>query len=244
MGCTPTKEMVVPGTNDTSLDSDQVYTEAGLTLSSQLEPLTSRASQSSVICSNRGKDLQKAIHDAYKWKDEFSYPSKEFLAEMDKLFMDCQVHLTDLSSRSNVKVQKEADALVEELIALRNHWGPRLLPNSVCNAFVRERIYLNLGFQRYRIDCAQFFEPVPFYHQSSNNPGELMKLYRFSVYDLSRDEVIIRYFLERSYIIQLYHVLCYVHGNQRGQVQPYGSECPTYWELRTQMINDLCVRFS
>ena len=207
------------------------------------QSFTSGVSRPSVISSNRGKDLQKAIHNAYKWKDEFSYPSKEFLAEMDKLFMDCQVHLTDLSSRSNVIVQKEADALVEELIALRNHWGPRLLPNSVCNGFVRERIYLNLGFQRYRIDCAQFFEPVPFYHQSSNNPGELMKLYRFSVYELSRNEVIIRYFLERSNVIQLYHVLCYVHGNQRGQVQPYGSECPTYWELRTQMINDLCIRF-
>jgi hypothetical protein len=194
------------------------------------------------ITTERGRDLDNAIKQAYKWKNRYDSPNKDFLLEMDKLFMDCQVHLSDISSQSNSISRREADALVEELIALRNHWGPTLLPLSVCNAFVRERIFLNIGLKHYRIDCAQFFEPIPFYNQYQNT-GELMKLYRFSVYDLQYSEVIIRYFLERSNVIHMYHVLCFTIDGQRGQVHPYGVECPTYWDLRSHMISDLCNRF-
>lgn len=196
------------------------------------------------VTSSRGNDLHKAIKEAYKWKETYTSHNKDFLKQMDKLFMDCQIHLSDISSQSTPAARKEADALVEEMIALRNHWGQTLLPNSVCNAFIRERVYIDLGFQHYRIDCAQFFEPVPFYNNSSHNTGELMKLYRFSVYNMATNEVVIRYFLERSNVIHLYHVLCYTVSNgQRGQIHPYGAESPSYWELRSRMISDLCSRF-
>ena len=196
------------------------------------------------ITTQRGKDLLYGIHDSYRLKDDFKQPTKPFLERMDKLFMDCQVYLTELSSRDSAQSRKEADAIVEELIALRNHWGIQLLPLDVCNAFVRERIYLNLGMIKYRIDCAQFFEPVPFYSNVTQNVGELMKLYRFSVYDLSSNDIILRYYLERSNVMQLYHVLCYTMGGQRGQVTPFGVECPSYWDLRKHMINDLCIRLN
>ena len=212
-------------------------------LDSGLSSPSRRSFSYSQVTTDRGNDLHKAIKEAYKWKERFTSPDKEFLKEMDKLFMDCQVHLSDISAQSTPAARKEADSLVDEMIALRNHWGTKLLPTSICNAFIRERIYIDLGFHHYRIDSAQFFEPVPFYSQSSQNTGELMKLFRFSVYDLSREEVVIRYFLERSNVIQLYHVLCYTLNGQRGQIHPYGAECPTYWDLRTHMINDLCSRF-
>lgn len=203
-------------------------------------------STSANITTERGKDLLYGIRDAYRFKDDFDRPTKSFLERMDKLFMDCQVFLTELSSRDSVQSRGEADAVVEELTALRNHWGTQLLPLSVCNAFVRERIYLNIGMTKYRIDCAQFFEPVPFYTNASQsqNVGDLMKLYRFSVYDLSRNDIILRYYLERSNVIQLYHVLCYTMGGHRGQVAPFGTECPSYWDLRKHMINDLYLRLN
>lgn len=165
---------------------------------------------------------------------------------MDRLYMECQLHLTALSSRSNVEHKREADMIVQEMITVRNHWGAGLLPNSICNAFVRERIPMTLGTnaRQFRIDCAQFFEPVPFYgtQQQAVNPGELMKLYRFSVYDLSRNEVVLRYYLERSNVTQLYHVLCFTCESYRGQVHPYGTEQPSYWDIRHKMLEDVCSR--
>jgi len=143
---------------------------------------------------------------------------------------------------NNLK-KMEADSIVMEMVTVRNRWGTRLLPNSICNAFVRERIPHTVDRRQFRIDCAQFFEPVPFYgSQQTDNPGELMKMYRFSVYDLTRNEVVLRYYLERSNVTQLYHVLCFTCDNYRGQVIPYGSECPSYWEVRRHMMEDVLVR--
>lgn len=196
------------------------------------------------VFTQRGRQVMEMLKQAYRWRDEFNHPSQEFLSRMDKLYMECQLHLTTLSSRDTVESHREADIIVNEMVQLRNYWGPQLLPSSVCNAFVRERVSLTLGSenQQFRIDCAQFFEPVPFYGNQQGNPGELMKLYRFSVYDVSRNEVILRYYLERSNVIQVYHVLCYTLDSYRGQVHPYGSESPSYWELRQHMLEDVRSR--
>jgi hypothetical protein len=193
----------------------------------------------------RGKELMEELSKAYKWRERFEYPAQEFLGLMDHLYMECQLHLTALSSQDDLESRREADAIVSEMVALRNHWGPQLLPSSTCNAFVRERIPLTLGVdqRQFRIDCAQFFEPVPFYgNQRSSSPGELMKLYRFSVYNVDRNEVVLRYYLERSNVIQLYHVLCFTCENYRGQVRPYGTEPPSYWEVRQNMLADVYTR--
>ena len=197
---------------------------------------------SSNISSHRGRDLYSAIKEAYRWKDRYDSPTSDFLTEMDKLFMDCQVHLSELSNTHTPSARREVDYLVQELVALRYHWGRQMLPMSVCNAFVRERIILNLGLQSYRIDCAQFFEPIP-YTEPLQAARELVKIYRFSVYDLSRNEVILRYFLERSKEKQVYHhILSYSQGSERGQIKPYGSQCPDYWSIRSDMIADACRR--
>lgn len=200
---------------------------------------------SSPVCSQRGKEMMEGLSKAYHWREKFEHPSPEFLALMDRLYMECQLHLTALSSRGDLESRREADMIVNEMVALRNYWGPQLLPNSTCNAFVRERIPLILGVdqRQFRIDCAQFFEPVPFYgNQQSSCPGELMKLYRFSVYNVARNEVVLRYFLERSNITQFYHVLCFMDQSCHGQVKPYGTEPPSYWDVRHDMLEDLKLR--
>ena len=199
------------------------------------------------ICTTRGNEIIVNLKKAYEWKAKFNSPTQEFLSLMDRLYMECQLHLTALSSRGDVESKREADVIVNEMISVRNYWGPQLLPSSICNAFVRERITITLGAEErnFRVDCAQFFEPVPFYGSSNtqpNNHGELMKLYRFSVYDLSRNEVILRYYLERSNVTQLYHVLCFTCENYRGQVHPYGTESPSYWEVRQHMLQDVYSR--
>ncbi|XP_064395045.1 uncharacterized protein LOC135342280 [Halichondria panicea] len=195
------------------------------------------------VRSPRGIDVMENLRKAYEWHSKFDSPSQEFLSLMDRLYMECQVHLSSLSSKGDAESRIEADVIVQEMIAVRNRWGTKLLPNSICNAFVRERIPHTVDGRDFRIDCAQFFEPVPFYgSQQTDNPGELMKLYRFSVYDLSRNEVLLRYYLERSNVTQLYHVLCFTCDNYRGQVYAYGSEVPSYWEVRNHMVQDVKQR--
>ena len=196
--------------------------------------------------SQRGKKVMEELSKAYCWREQFDHPSSEFLSLMDGLYMECQLHLTVLSARGDVDSRREADTIVSEMVALRNYWGPRLLPSSTCNAFVRERIPLTLGVEQrhFRIDCAQFFEPVPFYsnQQRSSCPGELMKLYRFSVYNVATNDIVLRYYLERSKTSQYYHVLCFMDDNCHGQVKPYGTEPPPYWEVRQSMLDNLNVR--
>lgn len=195
------------------------------------------------VKSPRGKEVMNHLSRAYEWRTRFDSPSQEFLSLMDRLYMECQVHLSNLSSKGDPESKSEADAIVQEMVTVRNGWGTKLLPNHICNAFVRERIPHTVDSRQFRIDCAQFFEPVPFYGaQQTDNPGELMKLYRFSVYDLTRNEVVLRYYLERSNVTQLYHVLCFTCDNYRGQVYPYGSEVPSYWEVRHHMLEDLRTR--
>ena len=205
------------------------------------------ASSDSALTTKRGREIMAELQKAYRWREKFSHPTQEFLALMDRLYMECQVHLTALASREDAESTREADAIVNEMVALRNYWGPQLLPSSTCNAFVRERIPLTLGVEQwqFRIDCAQFFEPVPFYgSQQSSTPGELMKLYRFSVYNVSRNEVVLRYYLERSNVTQFYHVLCFMDDSCHGQVKPYGTEAPSYWEVRRSMLEDLGLRLA
>ena len=200
---------------------------------------------SSPVRTPKGREVMEELAKGYSWTEQFDQPSKEFLALMDRLYMECQLHLTALSSRGDVESRREADAIVGEMVALRNHWGPQLLPSSTCNAFVRERIPLTLGVEQrqFRIDCAQFFEPVPFYgSQQSSCAGELMKLHRFSVYNMVKNDVVLRYYLERSNVTQFYHVLCFMDNNCHGQVKPYGSEVPSYWEVRQNMLDDLRLR--
>ena len=205
------------------------------------------ASSDGALKTKRGKEMMAELQKAYRWREKFSHPTREFLALMDRLYMECQLHLTALASRGDAESTREADAIVNEMVTLRNYWGPQLLPSSTCNAFVRERIPLILGVEQwqFRIDCAQFFEPVPFYgNQQTSTSGELMKLYRFSVYNVSQNEVVLRYYLERSNVTQFYHVLCFMDDSCHGQVKPYGTEAPSYWEVRRSMLEDLGLRLA
>lgn len=194
------------------------------------------------ITSKEGVTLYEAIKLAYSWKEKYQSTNDEFMAEMSQLFVNSQEHLTQISS--SPEFHKEADAIVNELIALRTHWGPSLFPPGM-TALARERIHLMIGEESkpYRIDSAQYFEPVPYY--ADGNVGGIMKLYRFSVYDLTTGEIVMRYFLERSNVLQLYHVLCFADvAGGRGQIAPYGMECPSYWVLREKVIENVTRLYS
>ena len=155
---------------------------------------------------------------------------------MKELFSYCVSHLAALSFYNSEEAHKEADTIVTELIALRNHLGEKLIQWS---GFTREQI--KVAETKYRIDCIQYFEPVPYYAHRLKDQAGVMKLYTFKVNDLSSNEVIMYYHLEKTNVLQEYYVLCYawVSNNvqHRGQLVPYNEECPSYWTLRKDVLH-------
>ena len=201
------------------------------------------------VLTAKGKQIYAAIKQAYKW--QYNQPTQEFVARMDDLFSKCRLHMASLATQCSLERRREIDLFARELSAIRVQWGQKLLPDTALNSFVRESIPIKLETDagtvvHFRIDCAQFFKPVPFYDNKPNNPGKLMKIYRFSVYD-STGDVIFRYYLEQSCLVQLVHILCFQvvypgGGHQHGQIHPYGSEEPSYWDLRHHVLQDFPAR--
>ena len=192
------------------------------------------------VKSVKGNGVLRSLQEAYSWKEVYNQPTLEFSYKTNVLFTTCEQHLSELSATLTEQTKLECDVLVRELLNLRAHWGTGLLPLSMRNAFVRERISCKIGPNRkeYRIDCIQFFEPIVFYGNSPGKQEDLVKLFVFVVNDLETEEVVIRYYLERSFLFDFYHVLCFFQGSTRGQLKPYGSICPSYWVVRQDMIEN------
>lgn len=189
----------------------------------------------------KGIEIVRSFKEAYAWKENYSNHSLDFSYKTNVLFNSCEQHLSELSKQLTEETKLECDMIVQELLNLRAHWGSTLLPLSMRNAFVREKISLTVGpnNHRFRIECIQFFEPIVFYGNSPGKPEDLVKLFVFVVYNLSNDEeVVVRYYLERSFLFDFYHVLCFFEGSGRGQLKPYGHRCPSYWVIRHDMLEN------
>ncbi|MGI9275715.1 MAG: hypothetical protein ACR2PT_12835 [Endozoicomonas sp.] len=237
----------VEGMGEAETSGNGIYQESLPTPS----PLQSQAAVSSyssqavtgpaAITTPKGKELLDKIRDAYTWKDSYDGPTTEFLGRMNGLYFECRNHMTELCKSDAPKPfpehQREADALCKELTELRNHWGRKLLPLEKCNSFLRERIdFQDEDGKKYRVDCAQFFEPVAVNRDSAPSGKEdLVKLNRFSVYDLKADKITQRYYLEKNDDVQPNHVLCLAGS----QLQRYGEKCPDYWSMREAVLQDM-----
>ena len=199
------------------------------------------ASLSSFVLSEQGGVVLANLHEARQWKNQYDNPTLEFSCKVNALFADCELHLSALSSENTPQHRREVEAIVDEILTLRKFWGVELLPLSVRNAFLREKIPVQIGERTFRVDCIQFFEPIVFYGNTPGSDTDLVKLFVFIVTDIDNDHVVIRYYLERSFLFNFYHVLCFFSGNYRGQIKPYGTECPSYWEVREHMIQSVKV---
>ena len=193
------------------------------------------------VKTEKGIEVVKALQEAYSWKDVYTQPTLEFSYKTNILFTSCEQHLSELSKTLTEEMKVECDTIIRELLNLRAHWGVTLLPLSMRNAFVRERVTLKIGSSQteFRIDCIQFFEPIVFYGNSPGKQEDLVKLFVFVVNDTEKEEVTIRYYLERSYLFDFYHVLCFFQGSSRGQLKPYGNMSPSYWTLRQDVLQNV-----
>ena len=223
----------------TSRDSTDLQVGGSLKVSKVVR-LEEEGTEERDVRSKEGQEVLTKLYRAYRWKSEFEVQSQEFSECVSTLFTMCQLHLTALSSRGDVENRREADAIVGEMVALRNYWGPQLLPSSTCNAFVRERIPLTLGVEQrqFRIDCAQYFDPVPVSRHQVRNPNEPLKLYRFTVYDIENSSCLLRYYLHRFKATVTHHVLL----DKTRHVHSYGRHTPCYWDVRKHLLEEIYSR--
>jgi hypothetical protein len=170
--------------------------------------------------------IRREIEAAKGWKTKVSGPAKPFLqAVLPQLGKWCDA----IAAYSAAGKRKKADAVAAAIVALRNHWGKKLLPPKRFDAFSRETMRVGA----LRVWAAQYFEPVPYY----KNDPRILKYYRFTVYRKKR--IVSRYFLERSRLRQAFFVLGQQTRTRHRQVKPFGSRKPTYWEVRAAVLADL-----
>lgn len=208
-----------------------------------LEDAQREALNQAIITSDKGKELEAQIKEAYEWKEHYQQPTLEFSLKVSQLFRSSEEHFTFLSAQSTAECQSEADAIVRELLDLRTHLGPILLPLSMKNAFFREKVTLksdNDKNREFRLDCIQFFEPILFYGNVRGRAHELVKLYVFQLVEASKGPPFMTFYVERTCPMgEFYHCLCFFcEGNIRGQFHIYGQRCPSYWEVRQLVLEN------
>lgn len=195
------------------------------------------------ITSERGQTVRDIIRQGYNLKKHYTHPTLDFSLKLSPILQVIEEHISYMASVGSRECQSEADALVLELLKLRSHLGQNLMPLSMKNAFYREKLSLSgggLSQRLFRLDCIQFFEPLQFY---GNDPGtlqELVKLYVFLLTEKGRTTPFMTFYLERTcHGGEFYHCLCFFcEGNVRGQFHIYGDRCPSYWELRDDVLSN------
>ncbi len=177
------------------------------------------------------ESVLKEIQGEYRWKGLISSPTEAFLDSVGPKFVRWQEILSKLSLADQTE---DADRICTSIVNLRNHWGPDIFPSDKYNAFARDTFSVG----SLRVDAAEFFEPVPYY------PGDdkILKYYRFSVY--SSSQVIARYHLEYSNVLEPFYVLGRADAQGHSQIQSYGGKKPTYWVLKEAVVKDLTARQS
>lgn len=192
------------------------------------------------ITTAKGLSIKDSLRQGYQLKYHYPGPTLDFSLKLSALVQSCEEYISTLSSQATLQAQSEADALVDELLQLRIHLGPELLPLNIKNAFYRERILIEGGHneRQFRLDCIQFFEPILFYGNAIGEPHELVKLYVFFLIETIKTTPFMSLYLERTcHAGEFYHCLCFFcEGNVRGQFHIYGDRCPSYWELQNDVL--------
>ena len=195
------------------------------------------------ISTERGHSVRGIIRQGYSLKKHYTHPTMDFSLKLSPILQVVEEHISYLASDGSLECQSEADAIVLELLKLRSHLGQNLIPLSMKNAFYRERLNLSGGGgvlpqRSFRLDCIQFFEPLQFYGNEPGDLNELVKLYVFLLTETDKLTPFMTFYLERTcHSDEFYHCLCFFcEGNVRGQFHIYGDLCPSYWELRNDVL--------
>lgn len=124
----------------------------------------------------------------------------------------------------------EAEDVVDAILKVKSSLGNELFEVVEIPAFVREVS----TFDNFVLTGGQYFEPMMVNEDDDN----LLKVFFFLVSDPQTRQTMFRYYVEYSSLIEEFFALRLVTSTEHVRVEMYGSSCPSYWDLRQDVIRN------
>ncbi|KXJ28755.1 uncharacterized protein LOC110253516 [Exaiptasia diaphana] len=124
----------------------------------------------------------------------------------------------------------EAEDVVDAILKVKSSLGNDLFEAVKIPAFVREVS----TFDNFVLTGGQYFEPMMVNEDDDN----LLKVFFFLISDPQTRQTMFRYYVEYSSLIDEFFALRLVTSTEQLRVEMYGSSCPSYWDLRQDVIRN------
>lgn len=124
----------------------------------------------------------------------------------------------------------EAEDIVNAILRLKASLGNELVEAVEITAFVREVT----TFSQFVMTGGQYFEPMMVNEDDEN----VLKLFFFLISDTETRQTMFRYYVEYTSLIDEFFALVLVTSSEHVRVEMYGSSCPSYWEIRQDVIKN------
>ncbi|KAK3731420.1 hypothetical protein QZH41_003599 [Actinostola sp. cb2023] len=128
------------------------------------------------------------------------------------------------------KRYSEAEDVVDAIMRVKTSLGNELFDAIHISAFVREVS----TFDGFVFTGGQYFEPMMVNEDDDN----LLKVFFFLITDPETRQTMYRYYVEYSSLIEEFFALRLVTSSEQVRVEMYGSSCPSYWEIRQDVIRN------
>jgi len=132
------------------------------------------------------------------------------------------------------KRYNEAEEIVEAIMKLKHSLGNELLEAVTIAAFVREVS----TFENFVLTGGQYFDPT----MVNDDDENLLKVFFFLVSDPQTRQTMFRYYVEYSSLIDEFFSLRLITSSEQTRIEIYGSSCPSYWEIRKDVIKSAIER--
>jgi hypothetical protein len=124
----------------------------------------------------------------------------------------------------------EAEDVVSAILRLKGSLGNELVEAVQIAAFVREVT----TFNEFVLTGGQYFEPM----MVNDDDENVLKLFFFLISDVETRQTMFRYYVEYTSLIEEFFALGLVTSYEHVEIEVYGSSCPSYWEIRQDVIRN------
>lgn len=183
-------------------------------------------------------ELLSDIEDALTWpKRQISFPNSGCIESFNAMLCMATSIMSSLATKERFD---EADEVAEALFELADAWGDSVFETLRVKFFTREEISLG----RFVATAGQYLKPEPLQECDDESNA---KLYFFIVFDTDLEKYMCTYHLERyryfgNSIADMFYILKLKPRRGKLDVKSYGRKCPSYWELRKDVLQDFSKR--
>lgn len=182
------------------------------------------------------ESLLMKLQHSLKWRNIYvDLEDKNSIAELrTKLHELLNSATVEMGYLIHNKRYAEAEDIVEAIMKVKNSLGNDLFEALEISAFVREVS----TFDNFVLTGGQYFEPMMVNEDDEN----LLKVMFFLVSDPETRQTMFRYYVEYSSLIDEFFALRLVTSSEQTRIEIYGSSCPSYWDIRKDVITNASER--